>query len=158
MAASSINRKTLRVELASLLAARLQTVDTATFADGKLCAAVYAYLPGAFTLGMPVLCVADAPLGGSDRSVMKFRAVDWEGNDIYLNLSSFVPYATEAAAQDRLDDIEAKVADILMDNREHPPYWASIEYNRRTQTDVVKFEDGKVYFFELISLKLKVML
>lgn len=160
MPANNVNRKTIRNQLGSLLLMQLQTANN--FADGKLCARVYSYLVGDFADGLPVVCVGDAPGGGSERMRRTFQALQFDQNWLHFSIVSYVNYGqtdstwSERQAQDRLDDIETVVANVLSDNKVSVGFWNEILFDGKTTADAAIIS-GVGYFFENMPVKVRVM-
>jgi hypothetical protein len=115
------NRETARDALAALLNTRLVTTDTTV-------QAVYSYRKGNFGSQSPIVCVSSA---GSARERVDFTGT--RQNIIKLTIHVFVLYAatgwTEAEAEDRLDAIEAAIADVVDANSGQNAYWLALDYD-----------------------------
>lgn len=160
MPSNNPNRKPAREQLATLLRARLQTTNN--FVDGMLVAKVYEYLVWDFKEGLPVVCVHSVSNGGSERRSLAFNPTRFEDNWFYFEITSIMDVAsedgtwTEKHAQDRMDDIEKTVADVLVDNKISKPYWSDLSINGKSTPSVIEI-DGNGYLIEAIPVKAQVI-
>ena len=140
-----INRKALREALATLLSAQLVGV-------GKPVEAVYSYQVADFQGKSPILFVTSA---GSWR-----RNPEHSGritSIAYLDVNVFVLYSdggswTEQKSEERLDLIEQKVSEVVVNNaRPDGGLWLDLDFVGRTQVTSVVI-GGKDYSWEVIPL------
>lgn len=145
------NREAARDALATLLTAAL--VGT-----GKPVQAVYNYRLGKFSAS-PVVMVLS---GGSYRKPRGMSSTKYE-NFFYLTVMVWIADAdaasgwTELDVEDKLDDIENRIAQVIADNRktanwediQHKPGEPSVILNAVTKA-------GQPYVLEQISLEVKV--
>lgn len=146
---AATNRETSRDALEALL-------ETALVGTGLPASAVYNYQIGDFEGRSPVVIVSS---GGSLREHFSISSGDWQ-NVFYLNIHTFVLYAqpsnvnwTEAHAEDALDDIERRIADVIMTNRDNAA-WDMIKFagrSIRTSVDI----GGDEYIMEAIPVQVE---
>jgi hypothetical protein len=137
------NRKDVRDAFASLLIAQVadaQRLYPLTNDEGNRVTQ-----PEQFGGESPVIVVASS---GTGRAQLTFRG---QAPVIYLDVYTFAR-ADDDASDDRLDDIEAQIADVIAEaqNRTH---WTAIDYDGRSQTEFVKLVTGTLYKRELTALK-----
>lgn len=158
MPANVMSRETVRDFLATLL-------DTELTGASDPVEAVYNHKVGDFNQQSPVLVVASAgsernrPRGG--RGTARFET------SFFLTIFSFVAYAIEGEdwdeqdAEDRLDLVEAGVANVLMDNRSQAQNgsapWDSIEFEGRTDATQDVTVGGLAYRREVIDVVARVV-
>lgn len=128
---TTLDRKTAREHLAALLRAALT-------GEGGLAEAVYEYQVSDFGGVFPVVTVSS---GGTLRKAVKLR-----GNRqprYRLNVHVFILYADEGSswmekdAEDRMDDIEREISDVIDANQRVPGVWEHIEQEAMTAPDSV---------------------
>ena len=145
--ATSRSRETARKALAALL-------EAALVGSGKPAQAVYAYQVGDFAGASPVVVVSS---GGSLREQGSFGPC-WD-DTFSLAIYSFVLYAnpddgwTESDAEDALDDIEATIADVILENMTSD-VWSNLSYEDRTETDGVEI-GGHEYRRETVRVTVR---
>ena len=145
---SRTNRETVRDALAALL-------DTA-LVDGtpQLASAVYGYQKIDFgSLSPVVLVYAD----GSERPIATYAGGK---TSFYLVIGVFVAITasgsyTEADAEDRLDAIEAKIADTMETYRSNQANWVYLDYEGRSYVEDVSI-GGVPYINENIPVRVDV--
>ena len=143
----STSRQTAREGLAALLQAAL-------VGAGLPAQAVYDYQVGDFQGASPVVVVSSA---GSERSRASLGAC-WH-TTVYLWVHVFVLYSdgtwTEADAEDKVDAIEAAIADVVLANSSYSGYWDKLIYDEPTLLDGVEI-GGVEYRREVIRLRAEV--
>jgi len=146
---TSVSRKTARKQLASLL-------TTALVGPGLLAEAVFDYQVGDFQGKTPVVVVTSA---SSERQRKGFGGC-WETAAL-LHIHVFVLYSddtgawTESDAEDRLDAIEAVVADVLLANGS-TNVWNHLGYEMPTETDGIEI-GGIEYRHEVITVRAQIL-
>ncbi len=146
---SSSSRETVRDAFAALL-------ETALVGDGLPAQAVYGYQVGDFAGATPVVTCSSGPIFREKRSM----GACWTTlAQLYVHV--FVLYSDEGTwgeddAEDALDDIEALVADVIMDNKSNAGVWSNIRYAEPTLTDGVEI-GGVEYRREAITLEFEVI-
>jgi hypothetical protein len=128
--ATSPNRKEIRKTFAGLL-------STALVGDGKLVQALYDYLTFDFAGLSPVVIVLSA---GSER---RHKGLGAPCSDVLAYLYVYVftvaieadtstgQLWTASDSEDKLDDVEAEIADVVRANQSGA-YWSSIGYAERS--------------------------
>ena len=146
---AAINREVSRDALEALL-------ETALVGTELPAQAVYNYQIGDFAGQSPVVTVSS---GGSLRSRRTITNTNWD-NVFYLNVHVFVLYAepdnvnwTDAHAEDALDDIERRIADVLMINRS-TANWDVINYAGRSNRISIDI-GGDEYSTEIIPTQVE---
>jgi hypothetical protein len=137
------NRKDVRDAFARLLLAHVDGAERLyplTNEDGNRVTQ-----PEQFGGESPIVVVASS---GTLRSQLTFRG---QAPTVYLDIYTFVR-ADDDASDDRLDDIEAQIADAI-DGAQNHQYWTAIDYDGRSQTEFVKLVSGTLYKRELTALK-----
>ncbi len=137
------NRESVRDAFATLLSTRLVTTDA-------IVQAVYNYRKGDLAGLSPVVCVSSA---GSRRERIDFTGT--RQNIVRLTVHVFVVYAdtgwTEAQAEDRLDAIEAAIADVVDANSGPGSDWLTMDYDGDSaRGDIVL--GGEDYIMEAIPI------
>lgn len=142
------NRETARDAITNLLNLRLVTTDA-------IVQAVYAYRKGDFGGLSPVVCVSSA---GSERERADFSGT--RQNIARFTIHVFVVYAaaswTEWQAEDRLDAIEAAIADVIDANSGEVSshgvtYWLALDYDGASSRSDISL-GGKEYIQEAIPV------
>lgn len=151
MPANSVNRETIRDQFTSLLSA-------AMVGAGKPVQAVYGYRVGDFSKQSPVVTVSGASI---ERERRQF------GNDwhtwVELFVHVFVAYAdpasgwTEAHAEDRIDLIEKKLADVVMDNATLAGFWDELHFAGPSTEDDVEVVGGGAYRRAIYRIRARVL-
>ena len=141
------SRETARDALAALLNTRLVDSD-------ETVQIVYNYRKGDLGGQTPAVCVSSS---GSRRAKVDFSG-DRE-NIIYLMVHVFVLYSdqsdwTEDDAEDRLDDIEAAIADVIDENSSATDDWQWIDYGGRSDRMDVNL-GGHEYIMEAIPIEVQ---
>jgi len=141
------NRETARDALATLLETRLVATD-------EIVQVVYNYRKGDLGGQSPVVCVSSS---GSRRAKVDFSG-DRE-NIIYLMVHVFVLYSdqsdwTEDDAEDRLDAIEAAIADVVDANSSATANWHWIDYFGRSDRMDINL-GGHEYIMEAIPVEIE---
>jgi hypothetical protein len=153
VAATSVNRETIRDAFAALL-------NSALVGTGKPADAVYGYLHGdPFAADVAPIAVVVVTSSGSERTgSMGAQTFDvW----VYLDVWVYVLYAdpanswTEANAEDKRDLIEKSIADVVQDNTSTTS-WDELQYAGRTTATDVQIEGGATYFVEQIPIRVHV--
>jgi hypothetical protein len=116
---------------------------------GGLVTAVYDYQKGDFKGASPVVAVTS---GGSGRASLTFQGMK---ATYELRIHVFVLYTdgdawNEDDAEDRLDDIEQKIADLIEANQT-TDNWQAISYAERSACDSVEI-GGDEYRRETITV------
>lgn len=149
MTTTMIDRKTLRESLATLLAAEL--VGT-----GKPVSAVYSYQVADFKGKSPVVFVTSA--GSHRRNPEKSQR---DTSLAYLDVNILVLYSdgtanwTEQHSEERLDLIEKKVGEIVVNNSDNPTLpWMELDFAGRSEVTSVVI-GGKDYSWEIVPLQTK---
>jgi len=151
MAADSFNRKTARQALAALFSAALT-------GSGKPCEAFYRYRAGTFDGKSPVGVLMSA---GSQRPKVSVGVSALREITLYFDLYVFVAYAdnsvtpawTDENSEDKLDDIEKLIADVVADN-ERNDNWTKLTMGQRSETgEFVSVVGGLAYRREVIPLE-----
>lgn len=141
------NRESARDALAALLNTRLVTTDATV-------QAVYSYRKGDLGGLSPVVCVSSA---GSARERLDFTGT--RQNIVKLTIHVFVVYAatgwTEANAEDRLDAIEAAVADVIDANSGSTANWIAMDYDGESSRGDITL-GGEDYIMEAIPVAAQV--
>jgi len=138
------NRETARDALTVLLNTRLVTTDA-------IVQVTYNYRKGDLGGQSPVVCVSSS---GSMRARVDFSG-DRE-NIIYLMVHTFVLYSDQSSwseddAEDRLDAIEAAIADVVDENSGKTTNWHWIDYGGRSERMDVTL-GGHEYIVEAIPI------
>lgn len=145
-----INRKAMREEFGALLSAAL--VASAIDIDAG---DVYDYIPADLDGQSPVVGLA---AGGSDRSIKTLNPK--ADNQMILGVVVFVRAAdkdtladgyTAETVADLLDDIEAVVAQTVVDNK-RGTNWRRLRYDGSSQIDSITTLSGTPYVMESIPL------
>lgn len=155
MAADSYNRKTARQALAALF-------ETALVGTGKPCEAFYRYRVGDW-LGKSPICVLNS--SGSKRPKISAGISALRNITLYFDLYVFVAYAdqstgwTDESSEDKLDDIEKAIADVIADNERNNSNWESLTMGDRSETaEFVRIVGGMSYRSEVFPLEMQVIL
>lgn len=141
---TTLDRKTAREHLASLLRAALT-------GEGGLAEAVHEYQVADFGGVFPVVTVSS---GGARRKAVTLRGSRQPRYRLQVHV--FVLYAdegsgwTEKDAEDRLDDIERKIANVIDANPKAAGIWEAIEQEAMSETDSVVI-GGLEYRREVLS-------
>ena len=108
--------------------------------------------------GDPLVAVLS---GGTQRIRMTMQG---DRPDFYLDVQVWVRSSstarTVAQTEDILDEIEARIAQVLQDNRRgpsSPPEWEILEYAGRTTVGEISTEKGTSYSVELYPIRAKLM-
>lgn len=146
----TISRTPVRKSFAGLL-------QTALVGSSLPVEAVYDHLVGDFQGKTPVVVVSSGPIrrlienfGNCDHAVM------------VLNVYVFVLYADgtgtwdEADAEDKADEVEAIIANTVINNQSHAD-WNSAAYVEEPTQPIVVEIGGKGYRRELIKVQFEVM-
>ena len=143
-----VNRETVRDYLATLLETAL--VDGGT----QYAQAVYNYQHPLSAGLSPVVMVMS---GGTDRQPVTFQG---GGSTFLLWIRTYVAQVaedwTEAQAEDRLDKLEAEIAQVVEDNRNTPAYWTHITYAGQSSVQPVEIS-GVPYITEAIPIRVEVL-
>jgi hypothetical protein len=146
MTTTTIDRKTLREALATLLAAEL--VGT-----GKPVNAVYSYQVADFKGKSPVVFVTSA--GAWRRNPehsTRPTSVAYLDVNILVLYSDGTPSWTEQHSEERLDLIEKKIGEVVANNSEDPAQpWMFLDFASRSEVTSVVI-GGKDYSWEIIPL------
>ena len=135
MSSDVINRSVVRIELASL-------IDTALVAAGAgIVQEVFDYRTDRFLGKSPIVVVCSR---GADRD--KTTEVSTVQSDCLLYIFTFVLASDQDNwglddAEDRLDQIEKEITDVLVDNFYHENYWISIEFDQQSQVEPIVIGD-----------------
>lgn len=147
---ASTNRETIRDALATLLSAGLTGA-------GNPVQAVYGYLKSDFEGQSPVVIVQSGPIRRGTPTVTD----DWD-NLIRLNVLVWVMDADTASSwtdqnvDDKADEIEAAIADIILANRKGAN-WAEMNYADEP-TNIVRVTIGSTpYVVEEIPIDVQVL-
>ncbi|MEM7344585.1 MAG: hypothetical protein AAF485_10105 [Chloroflexota bacterium] len=139
------NRETIRDGVATLL-------TTALVGDGKPVQQVYNHKSGDFAGQSPVVLVTSS---GTDRSRVGTYTTFEPAFD--LSLMIFVLYSdpdngwSEADAEDRLDLVEASVAEVVQNNYSNPGLWDRLVYAGPSQV-LEATVGGDEYLLEIVPL------
>lgn len=138
------SRETARDGLQGLL-------NTALVGAGKLAQATYNYREANLAGQSPVVCVSS---GGSGRERLDFGGT--RDNIAYLTVHVFVLYSDQSSwgpddAEDRLDAIEAVIADVVDANSDETAYWLELDYDGRSERLDVAL-GGVEYIVEAIPI------
>lgn len=147
---ASTNRETIRDALATLLSAGLAGA-------GKPVQAVYGYLKSDFEGQTPVVIVQSGPIRRGTPTVTD----DWD-NLMRFNVLVWVMDAdtdsgwTDQNVDDKADEVEAAIADIVLANRRNAA-WAEMSYANEP-TNIVRVTVGSTpYVVEQIPLDVQVL-
>lgn len=148
---ASTNRETVRDALAALLSAGLTGA-------GNPVQAVYGYLKSDFEGQSPVVLVQTGSIQRGTPTVTD----DWD-NLIRLNVLVWVMDAdadsswTDANVDDKCDEIEADIADIILANRTGNANWNEINYADEP-TNIIRVTIGSTpYVVEAIPIDVQVL-
>lgn len=146
---ASSSREAVRDAFTTLL-------QTALVGTGKPAQAVYGYQVGDFAGASPVVTVSSGPISRERRSL----GACWT-TVAQLLVHVFVLYSDEGSwgeddAEDALDSIEAKIADVVQANMSNAGVWHKIRYAEPTFTDGVEI-GGIEYRREVITLEFEVI-
>lgn len=145
MTSNVANRKTIRQALASLL-------STALVGTGKPAQALYDYRASDFGGQTPVIVVSS---GGTNRA--KQAQTTRVSSFVNLDIDVFTLYAeeswTEENSEDKQDDLEKAIADVLMDNDTNDT-WAQLSFNGDSVLDF-NVVGGKMYRQETIPVRIQ---
>ena len=143
------SREVMRDQFATLLSAAI----TGT---GKPVTAVYNYMKGRLDGESPVVLVTS---GGIARSIAGQGTAQYAMN-VGLNLVVMVAEAkasagiTEQEVDDLVDDIEAKIADVVSANQSVSGIWDQLHYSGQPSEPMPgKDLDGHPYVVEIIRLE-----
>jgi len=119
-------RETVRDAFVTLL-------NTALVGSGKPCKAVYGYLANRLDTS-PAVCVSSA---GAKRERIAKASWAWE---FLFTVEILVPWADKSNwaaddAEDKMDEIETDIADVLESNQS-ATHWDGIDYDGRSATDI----------------------
>ena len=149
---AAVNRKTVRLQFASLLSTALT--------GGSLAQAVLAYLPATLGNKSPVVAVAGA---GTERERAHLGANTWL-TWVYLQVVVFVLYSedssgtwTRALAETRLDDLEAAICDVVMANKTLAGYWDALYFDGPSALEGPLPISGVPYVLETYRVKARVI-
>jgi len=151
MSADGVNRETVRDQLTALLSTAL--------VDGSTASVVYGYKVGDFNKQSPVVVVTSAGTDRGDKWLGASVRNVWALFNIYV----FIRYAIEGTAwgeddaEDRLDLIEKKIADVLTDNAFLSGYWDKVEYQSSTDAQQDVEVGGVEYRREIIPIRVRVV-
>lgn len=146
----TISRTPIRKSFAGLL-------QTALVGSGLPAQEVHDHLVGDFRGASPVVVVSSGPI---QRLIQSFGNCDHAV--IVLNVYVFVLYADgtgawdEADAEDKADEIEAIIADIVISNQHHAN-WNSAAYVEEPTAPMVVEIGGLGYRRELIKVQFEVI-
>ena len=81
---------------------------------------------------------------------------------MYLTVQGWVLYTDQGDwgrddAEDKLDEIEKEIADLLETNRYYSGYWDMIEYDGRSRVSEVTTVTGLPYLVETIPLRMELL-
>lgn len=81
---------------------------------------------------------------------------------VYLTVQVWVLYSDQGDwgrddAEDKLDEIEKEIADLLETNRYYSGYWDTIEYDGRSRVSEVTTVTGLPYLVETIPLRAELL-
>lgn len=145
MASDVTNRKTVRKTLAALL-------ETALVGSGKPAQALYDYKASDFDGQSPVICVSSGPTNRA-KQAQTTRVSSF----VDLDIDVFTVYAeedwTEENSEDKQDDLEKAISDVLMDN-DSTDDWAQLSFNGDSELDFVPI-GGKTYRRETIPVRIQ---
>ena len=138
------NRETVRDAVAALLDTRLVDTD-------EIVQIVYNYRKGDLGGQSPVVCVSS---GGSARERLDYSGT--RENIAYLTIHVFVLYSDQSSwgeddAEDRLDAIEAAIADVVDENSGETSSWLAFDYDARSERLDVNL-GGHEYIMEAIPI------
>lgn len=149
---SAFNRKAVRQQFAGLLSTALT--------GASLAQSVLRYLPATLGNKSPVVAVAG---GGSERERAHLGANTWR-TWVYLQVTVFVLYSEDSAgtwtrekAEDRLDDIEAAICDVVMANKTLASYWDALYFDGPSAIDGPLPISGVPYVVETYRVKARVI-
>ena len=155
------NRKIFRQKFAQLLARKIAVPEGESIAENPdaIVAKVYDYNVSAFEGNNPVVVVKS---GSSFRPPLTAMGNSLEA---VIECVVFVRYSfpddvdwKEEESEDRLDDIEAAIADVVENNKSYSEggfkYWDNLRYEASTVTGSLAFEkvEGENYRIEAIRL------
>lgn len=145
MAANVTNRKTIRKALAALL-------ETELVGSGLPAQALYDYKASDFDGQTPVIVVSSGPANRS-KQAQTTRVSSF----VDLDIDVFTLYAeeswTEENSEDKQDDLEKAIADVLMDNDTNDT-WAQLSFNGPSELDFTVV-GGKMYRQETIRVQIQ---
>lgn len=145
---ASANRETVRDALAALL-------NTELAGTGKPVQAVYGYLESDFEDQSPVVMVLTAgirrtrPYSSSNEweSFMRFELLAW-----VLDADTGSGW-TDQNVDDKVDEVEAAIADVIQDNAYNEGVWHGLSYDPDRDTAIVRVTIGSTpYVLERIPI------
>lgn len=151
MSANSVNRKTVRDALATLL-------KNALVGTSKPVDQVFGYLASGWAAESVAVVVVTSAGTGRERTHPGQQTFDvWAYFDVWV----YVLYNdggtwTEAHGEDRRDAIEKAIADVVQDNTAKAGAWDDLQYDGRTTATDVEIEGGTTYFVERVPLKVHI--
>lgn len=140
-------RAATRAELAALLSAAL-------VGEGLPAAAVYDHDKGDFSTLSPVVTIASLSSERLRETASSLPTVYYTFDlDVWVAAQSDGSW-DESAAEDLIDDIEERIAQVIESRKVHLPYWTDAQY---TDPSLVEnwLISGQPYTHEIIRVRLK---